>query len=85
MEQLPRYAPDEIATTSDLQTVIEGLESRLGARIERVEADIAALTSEMRGGFAELNRRMDRLFQTVVGGLFVIVAAMATVMLTAVL
>ena len=50
------------------------------------KADLAELRTELRGelrdGLAGVNQRLDRLFQTLVGGLFVIVAAMVGLVLT---
>ena len=50
------------------------------------KADLKELRTELRGelrdGLAGVNQRLDRLFQTLVGGLFVIVAAMVGLVLT---
>lgn len=43
---------------------------------------LAQLRSDMDSRFLAMDKRMDRFFQTLVGGLFVIVAAMAGIMAT---
>ena len=46
------------------------------------KADLKGLRVELREGLAAVNQRLDRLFQTLVAGLFVIVAAMIGLVLT---
>jgi len=46
------------------------------------KADLKELRVELRDGLAAVNQRLDRLLQTLVTGLFVIVAAMVGLVLT---
>lgn len=46
------------------------------------KADLKELRVELRESLTAVNQRLDRLFQTLVAGLFVIVAAMIGVVLT---
>ena len=92
MAYLPAYDPAQLATKEDLRTEIGRVETEmrdgfaaLSRRIDEFGQRMDDLSQRMEGRLDELNRRMDRLFQTVVAGLFVIVAAMASVMLTAIL
>lgn len=89
MTHLPRHDPSEVATKSD----IAGLRSDMGdikaeLRAEMTDlktelrAEMADLRAEFRGEMAALNVRLDHMFVTLVGGLFVIVAAMASVIFT---
>lgn len=69
MTQLPRFDPDEVATKADM-------------------AELRAEFTELRTDFSELRRdingRLDRMYTTLVAGLFVIVAAMAGVLFTSI-
>ena len=67
MTHLPRYDPAEVATKSDFA---------------ELRSDFSELRAEMTAGFAGVSERFDRMHLTLVGGLFVIVAAMAGVLFT---
>lgn len=66
MAQLPRYDPSEVATKSDLAELRVELRSELG---------------ELRTGLAAVNQRLDRLFLTMLVGMFGVVAALIGVIL----
>jgi hypothetical protein len=67
MTYLPSYDPSTVATRADLAAT--------RADLAEVKAGIAALANRFDG----FDKRLDRLFLTLVAGLFVIVAAMAGV------
>lgn len=93
MTYLPTYDPIEVATKSDIAGLREDLvglrhdvDSGITSLRRDVESDIAFLRSDLaalRSEVAALDARMDerfhRLTMTLVAGLFVIVAAMAGV------
>jgi hypothetical protein len=58
MAQLPRFDPNDVATTADLADL-------------RTE-----LRTELREGLAAVNQRVDRLFLTLLAGVFGVVATM---------
>ena len=68
MAQLPRFDPAKVATKSDIAATRD---------------DVAALRSELKGdigglrdGLAAVNQRLDRLFLTLLVGMFGVVAAL---------
>lgn len=71
MAQLPRFDPAEVATRSDLAATRSDLAA--------TRSDLAALRSEMRDGLVAVSQRLDRLFLTLLVGMFGLVAAMVGV------
>ena len=67
MTHLPRYDPVDVATKTDI----------VGLRTDAIDLE-SRLNSRLDG----LGQRLDRLFLTLVAGLFVIVTAMAGVVFT---
>lgn len=67
MAQLPKYDPDRTALNSDFADL---------------KAELAELRAELRGGLATLNERFDRLYLTMLVGMFGIVATMIGVILS---
>ena len=71
MTHLPRYDPVDVATKADLLS----LETRLTQRFDRVDERFVRVEAQLDA----LAGCLDRLFLTLVAGLFVIVASMAGV------
>jgi hypothetical protein len=71
MAQLPRFDPDQVALKSDVAEF----------RAE-FKAEMAEFRAEIREGLAAVNQRMDRLFLTMLVGMFGIVATMLGVILS---
>jgi hypothetical protein len=67
MTHLPSFDPSQVATKSDLSS----LEVRVEKRFDQVDERLG-----------QLDTRFDQLFIALVAGLFVIVAAMASVIFT---
>lgn len=66
MANLPTVEFADVATKSDIESLRSDMRS-----------DFASLRNDMRSDFTVVHQRIDRLFITLVTGLFVIVAAMA--------
>lgn len=83
MSYLPTFEPIDVATRGDIAE-LRGEMDRL--RVE-LRGEMGALREELRGEmgsrFMVVEERLDRLFLTLVGGLFVIVAAMVGLVVTA--
>lgn len=88
MAQLPHFDPADVATKSDIaavETDIADVKTDIAAvktDIAAVKAEIAELRSDvnteiggMRDGLAAVNQRLDRLFQTLLVGMFGVTAA----------
>lgn len=85
MTQLPRFDPAEVATKSDLAELSAGLaatRSDLSGLAAATKSDFAELRGELRDGLKDVNQRLDRLFLTLVAGLFGVIAAMAALVFT---
>lgn len=85
MAQLPRFDPSEVATKSDLAELNAGLvatRSDLSGLAAATKSDFAEVRGELRDGLKNVNQRLDRLFLTLVAGLFGVIAAMASLVLT---
>lgn len=67
MAQLPGYDPADVATKGDVAVV--------RADVVLVKTDLAELRNEVRQGLAAVNQRLDRLFQTLLVGMFGVTAA----------
>lgn len=67
MAQLPRFDPAEVATKTDLA---------------ELRADITGELGELRLGLAAVNQRLDRLFLTLLVGMFGVVAALMSLVFT---
>lgn len=89
MSQLPRFDPAEVATKADLAALRDGLEGEMGG-LRTEMGELRGEMGELRSGMGELrselldlrkefNSRLERMYTTLVAGLFVIVAAMAGV------
>jgi hypothetical protein len=63
MAYLPKYDPTDVARRADID--------RLEGRIDRVELEIR----EVRAGLAAVNARLDKLFLSLLAGMFVLLAA----------
>jgi len=74
MTFLPDVDPSELASKTDMSSIRED--------ISALRADIHDLRSDLKTGLEAVNARIDRLFLTLVAGLFVIVAAMAGVVVS---
>ena len=82
MAYLPTFDPTDIATRAD----IENLRQEMNRRFEQVDQRFEQIDrrfeqvdqrfEQIDRRFAAVNGRLDRLFQTLVAGLFVIIAAM---------
>ncbi len=91
MAYLPTFDPTDVATKGDVAGVhseidrLRGdmhrlrdeLRSEMDAFRTELRGEMVGLRDEMSGRFEALGHRLDRLFLTLVAGLFVIVAAMA--------
>jgi hypothetical protein len=69
------HDPDEVATKTDLAQLKTELEAELKAEFDPQFAELG-------NGLAAVNVRLDRLFLTLLAGLFVIIATMASVLFT---
>jgi hypothetical protein len=67
MTHLPRNDPNDLVTKSDFS---------------ELRSDFSELRAEVRSDFSALGGRLDRMYLTLVAGLFVIVAAMTGVLFT---
>lgn len=67
MAQLPRYDPADVATESSLNDL---------------RSEFHGLRTEVRTELAAVNQRLDRLFLTLLVGMFGVVAALIGVILT---
>ncbi len=91
MAYLPTFVPTDVATKGDVAGVhseidrLRGdmhrlrdeLRSEIDAFRTELRGEMVGLRDEMSGRLEALGHRLDRLFLTLVAGLFVIVAAMA--------
>lgn len=76
MAYLPTFDPSDLATKADLHALGESLRGEFAL----LRAEFAEMRAETRSDLGRMNQRIDRLFITLVAGLFTIVAAMAGVM-----
>jgi hypothetical protein len=77
MSALPSIDINQVATKADL-AVLGGRMGAFEARMDGLETRMAALEAAM----LNLGLRLDRMYVTLVAGLFVIVAAMVGVMIS---
>lgn len=96
MAQLPSFDPAEVATKSDLAELQAATKSdlaELSAGLAATRSDLSGLATatksdfsevrgELRDGLKNVNQRLDRLFLTLVAGLFGVIAAMASLVFT---
>ena len=97
MAYLPEFDPDDVATKGDIAELRAATKTDIAELRTATKTDIAELRTatktdmarmdgnlgDLKSGQALLHSRIDRLFVTLVAGLFVIVAAMAGVVFTA--
>ena len=81
MNQLPKFDPAEVATKSDFAAVRSDFDD-LRSDFMDLRTDFMDLRTDLKDLSKDLNARLDRLYTTLVAGLFVIVAAMAGVFFT---
>lgn len=74
MTYLPSFDPSEIASKADLAILRSNFENRF----DQVDRRFDQLEVRMLG----IDRRLDRLFLTLLAGMFVIAAAMASLIFT---
>ena len=74
MAQLPRFDPAEVATKTDL--------AELSAGLAATRSDFAELRGELRDGLKDVNQRLDRLFLTLLIGMFGVVASLISLVFT---
>jgi len=85
MAYLPEFDPKDVATKADIAELRAGTKTdiaRLDSDMVDMGLEIKELRAEMSVGFAGVNERFDRMFLTLVGGLFVVVATMVGFVLT---
>lgn len=78
MAQLPRFDPAEMATKSDLADLRAATKSDLA----EVRADMISEHGELRAGLAAVNQRLDRLFLTLLVGMFGVVGSLISLVFT---
>jgi hypothetical protein len=85
MAHLPRFEAAEFATTADVAATrddIASLRSELKGDIASLRSDLKGDIREVAHGLKDANQRLDRLFLALVGGLFVVIATMASLVFT---
>lgn len=85
MAQLPRLDPTEVATKSDLAELSAGLaatKSDPSGLAAAANSEIAKLRGELGDNLKNVNQRLDRLFLTLVEGLFGVIVAVASLVFT---
>ena len=90
MAYLPEFDPKDVATRSDLADFSTEMRSDMAVFKTEMRSDMAEVKTELSDRFDRLevrfdglSARLDRMYQTLVAGLFVIVAAMAGIFFTA--
>ena len=86
MAYLPEFDPDDVATKGDIAELRAATKTDIAELRTATKTDMARMDGnlgDLKSGQALLHSRIDRLFVTLVAGLFVIVAAMAGVVFTA--
>jgi hypothetical protein len=81
MTHLPRSDPNDLVTKSDVSELRADF-AALRSDFSELRSDFSELRAEVRLDFSALGARLDRMYLTLVAGLFVIVAAMAGVLFT---
>ncbi len=87
MAQLPRFDPAEVANKSDLAELSAELvatRSDLSGLAATTKSDFAEMRGDLRGGLKDVNQRLDRLFLTLLVGMFGVVAALISLIFTVV-
>lgn len=82
MAQLPRFDPAEVATRSDLAELRAATKSDVAELAAATKSDFVELRGELRDGLAAVNQRLDRLFLTLLIGMFGVVAAVVSLVFT---
>ncbi len=85
MAQLPRFDPAEVATKTGLAELGAGLaatRSDLSGLAAATKSDFVEVRGELRDGLAAVNQRLDRLFLTLLVGMFGVVAALIGLVFT---
>lgn len=79
MAYLPEFDPKDVATRSDLAV----FKTEMRSDMADVKTELSDRFDRLEVRFDGLGARLDRMYQTLVAGLFVIVAAMAGIFFTA--
>ncbi|HUG08778.1 MAG TPA: hypothetical protein VMP13_07790 [Acidimicrobiia bacterium] len=74
MAQLPRFDPAEVTTRSDVAAVRSDV-AVVKADLAQLRAELRADIGDVREGLGAVNQRLDRLFQTLLVGMFGVAAA----------